>query len=160
MITRAKVKGKDFDKKGKGKGDGKGKSKGKGYGKPHDFGGKSQQKGTSKGDGQKGQNGKAEQKTCFTCGKVGHFSTDCWQRLRQVSEESANPKPSAETGTVASSATTSSPGTSWKTGAVKRVEEVSHFEFENEPMVFDLRPVSMPGIDNLRKRSPMKSTTR
>eukprot|EP00913_Durusdinium_trenchii_P026517 g24878.t1 len=149
---KGKGKGKDFDKKGKGKGDGKGKAKGKGYGKPQDFGGKSQSKSAGKGDGQKGQKGKAEQKTCFTCGKVGHFSKDCWQRLRQVSEEGGNPRSSAETGTVSSSTTTSSPGMSGKAGTVKRVEEVSPFEFKNEPMVFDLRPMSMPSVDSKQIR--------
>ena len=149
---KGKGKGKDFDKKGKGKGDGKGKAKGKGYGKPQDFGGKSQSKSAGKGDGQKGQKGKAEQKTCFTCGKVGHFSKDCWQRLRQVSEEGGNPRSSAETGAVSSSTTTSSPGTSGKAGTVKRVEGVSPFEFKNEPMVFDLRPMSMPSVDSKQIR--------
>ena len=147
-----KGKGKDFDEKGKGKGDPKGKGKGKSHGKSQDFGGKSQQKGSGKGEGQKGQKGKADQKTCYTCGKAGHFSKDCWQRLRQVSEESPNQKPSAETGTVASSTTTSSQGTSWKPGAVKRVEEVSPFEFENEPMVFDLRPMSTPSVSSKQIR--------
>ena len=142
--SKGKGKGKDFDRKGKGKGEPKGKSKGKGYGKSQDFGGKSQQKSAGKGESQKGQKGKSDQKTCFTCGKAGHFSKDCWQRLRQVSEESPNAKPSAETGTVASSTTTSSQGASWKSGSVKRVEGVSQVEFENEPMVFDLRPMSMP----------------
>ena len=149
---KGKGKGKDYERKGKGKGDGKGKSKGKGYGKQQDPGGKAQQKGNGTNDGQKGQKGKADPKVCFTCGKAGHISKDCWQRLRQVSEENTNAKPNAETGTVASSPTTTSQSTSWKSGTVKRVQEVSHPDFENEPMIFDLRPMPMSNLDNKQIR--------
>ena len=101
--SKSKGKGKDYERKGKGKGDVKGKSKTKGYGKQPDPGGKGQPKGAGKGEGQKGQKGKGDSKVCYTCGKAGHISKDCWQRLRQVSEETTNAKANAETGTVASS---------------------------------------------------------
>ena len=150
--SKSKGKGKDYERKGKGKGDVKGKSKTKGYGKQPDPGGKGQSKGAGKGEGQKGQKGKGDSKVCYTCGKAGHISKDCWQRLRQVSEETTNAKANAETGTVASSPTTASQSTSWKSGTVKRVQEVSHPEFENEPMIFDLRPMSMASLDNKQVR--------
>ena len=35
---------------------------------------------------------------------------------------------------------------------VKRVEKISPFEFKNEPMVFDLRPMSMPSMDSKQIR--------
>ena len=128
---------------------------------PKDFGGKAQQKGAGKGDGQKSQKGKTDQKVCQTCGKAG----------RMVSEENTNAKANAETGTVASSTTTTSQGTSWKSGTVKRVEAVSHFEFENEPIIFYLRPMSMSRINNkqirmvqfspfMKRMIPMRMTTR
>ena len=84
-------KGKGKDAKGKG---GKGKEeKGKGKGK----GGKpTGGKGDGKGKGGKDQKGKGKnnsQEVCWTCGRPGHHSKDCW-RVRQVESPATQTLPS------------------------------------------------------------------
>ena len=127
--------GKSKGMKGKGGKDGKGKSKGgkedkgKGKGKGKPLGGKPDGKGKASKE-QKGK-GKGVGDTCWTCGRPGHHSKDCW-RVRQVEAPPSHSGGSSSQTTTSPSTTlsTTSGGESGVTKAIRRV---------SQPVVFDLR---------------------
>ena len=128
------------DKKGKGKGKemkGKGKfkeDKGKGMTKMPKGGakegkGKSKEAKQCKGKGTGGD-------VCWTCGKLGHHSKDCW-RVRQVEAPPATSISSSGNTTSPSTTATNVTGGGDSQGtALKTVRRVS------QPLIFDLRDES------------------
>ena len=116
------------------KGDGK-KGKGKG-GKP------SGKEGKGKGGGKesKGGKGKSANEVCWTCGKPGHMSRDCW-RIRQVEAPAVQSVAGSHTtspSTTLTTSTSSGGGGDTNMGA-KNIRRVS------QPVIFDLREASEAG---------------
>ena len=139
---KGKSKGKEQKGKSKGKVD-KGKDKGKGK---SDGGAKN---GKGKGGKEKGGKGKSTSEVCWTCGKPGHMSKDCW-RVRQVE---APPAPSVTSSSQQGSmtATTTTSTTSGGDGASKAIRRVS------QPAVFDLRETELTGSIRMIQESPRSS---
>ena len=139
---KGKSKGKEQKGKSKGKVD-KGKDKGKGK---SDGGAKN---GKGKGGKEKGGKGKGTSELCWTCGKPGHMSKDCW-RVRQVE---APPAPSMTSSSQQGSmtATTTTSTTSGGDGASKAIRRVS------QPAVFDLRETALTGSIRMIQESPRSS---
>ena len=132
LQQKGKDKGKSTGKEQKGKSKGKtdkGKDKGKGK---SDGGAKS---GKGKGGKEKGGKGKSASDLCWTCGKPGHMSKDCW-RVRQVEAPTTQSVISnSQQGSIPATATTST--TSGEDGSSKAIRGVS------QPAVFDLRGTSL-----------------
>ena len=141
-VDRLQQKGKD---KGKSKGkDPKGKDKGKGK---SENGGKN---GKGKGGKEKGGKGRGTSEVCWTCGKPGHISKDCW-RVRQVEAPTTQIlSATSQQGSTPSTTTTSttSGGDVSSSKAIRRV---------SQPAVFDLRKTSLTGSIRMIQESPKSS---
>ena len=139
---KGKSKGKEQKGKSKGKSE-KGKDKGKGK---SEGGGKS---GKGKGGKEKGRKGKNTTEVCWTCGKPGHLSKDCW-RVRQVeappTQSLSSTSQHGSTPSTATASTTSGGDVSQK--AIRRV---------SQPAVFDLRETSLTGSIRMVQESPKSS---
>ena len=146
LQQKGKDKGKSKGKEQKGKSKGKqekGKEKGKGK---SEGGGKS---GKGKGGKEKGGKGKSATEVCWTCGKPGHMSKDCW-RVRQVEAPTTQSLSStSQQGSTPSTATTST--TSGGEVSQKAIRRVS------QPAVFDLRETSLTGSIRMVQESPKSS---
>ena len=136
--------GKQKGIKGKGGKDGKGKSKGKedkgkGKGKGKPFGGKPDGKGKASKD-QKGK-GKGVGDTCWTCGRPGQHSKDCW-RVRQI--EAPPSQSGGSTSQATSPSTTLSATSGGESSAAKAIRRVS------QPVIFDLREIAEEETGSIR----------
>ena len=78
------------------KGKGKTKSKGKDAGKSFAKGDRGNKGKMSDSKGQ-GRNDK-QNKSCYRCGKTGHFACDCWAKVRVVNGDQAQASPSSSAG--------------------------------------------------------------
>ena len=97
----------------------------------------------------RGEKEKGTSEVCWTCGKPGHMSKDCW-RVRQVE---APPAPSMTSSSQQGSmtATTTTSTTSGGDGASKAIRRVS------QPAVFDLRETALTGSIRMIQESPRSS---
>ena len=124
-IAKESRRGKDDKSKGKGKG-----------GKPMTKDGK----GKGVGKDSKGGKGKSSNEVCWTCGKPGHLSRDCW-RVRQVEAPATQNIAGSHTtspSTTLTTSTTSGGGGDASLNA-KNIRRVS------QPVIFDLREGSEAG---------------
>ena len=122
---KGKSKGKDQKGKGKSKDDkGKGKSKNlKGSAKDGKGKGKEPKQGKGKGVGGD---------LCWTCGKMGHHSKDCWRARQIEAPPAASIASSGQTTSLSTTATSTSGGAETQTTGMKTVRRVS------QPLIFDL----------------------
>lgn len=154
--------------KGKGKGNSKGfynhgKGKGKGKSKGKDSG-----KSSAKGDkGAKGKSfepkgqGKTDKtnKQCFRCGKAGHFSKDCWTKVRVA--QSVDPGQGATSSTAGSNVNA---GNQHQSSQVPQPQQSTQYKVSQISCPFgssDERPTSPPVVFDLRQDpiSPCSSSS-